>query len=66
MKLIKRAISACLRVLGQMKWWAKLALVMVAACFFAGSAIVVTGQPGFCDSCHIMNSYYASWQDSKH
>jgi nitrate/TMAO reductase-like tetraheme cytochrome c subunit len=66
MKLIKRAFAACLSVLGQMKWWAKLALVIVAACFFAGSAIVVTGQPGFCDSCHIMNSYYASWQDSKH
>ena len=33
---------------------------------FAAGAIVVTGQTGFCNSCHIMNPYYASWQTSGH
>jgi len=31
-----------------------------------GGAIMVTGQPGFCNSCHVMNSYYDSWTKSEH
>ena len=34
--------------------------------FFAAGAIVVTGQPGFCNSCHIMNDHYDSWKSSEH
>jgi hypothetical protein len=30
------------------------------------TAVEVTGQPGFCNSCHIMNAYYGSWTQSKH
>ena len=41
-------------------------MLAVFVCFFAAGAIVVTGQPGFCNSCHIMNPYYASWKTSGH
>jgi nitrate/TMAO reductase-like tetraheme cytochrome c subunit len=30
------------------------------------TAVEVTGQPGFCNSCHVMNPYYDSWTKSSH
>jgi nitrate/TMAO reductase-like tetraheme cytochrome c subunit len=39
---------------------------MVIIATFSAIAIEVTGQPGFCNSCHIMNTYYDSWQSSTH
>jgi len=50
----------------QVKWPVKILLLAVIVSFFATGAIVVTGQPGFCNSCHIMNDHYASWKSSKH
>jgi hypothetical protein len=44
----------------------KLLLLAVIVSFFAAGAIVVTGQPGFCNSCHIMNDHYDSWKRSGH
>ena len=42
-------------------------MVLIAlGALFSAVAITVTSQPGFCNSCHIMNNYYASWQASKH
>lgn len=29
-------------------------------------AVELTSEPAFCDSCHIMNHYYASWRTSPH
>ncbi|MHC4083654.1 MAG: NapC/NirT family cytochrome c [Planctomycetota bacterium] len=40
-------------------------MIVVLAVASTG-AIVVTGQPGFCNSCHIMNPYYGSWEKSSH
>ena len=54
------------KVFRQLKWSVKIALLLVVFSFFAAGAIVVTGQTGFCNSCHIMNPYYDSWQTSKH
>ncbi len=39
---------------------------MVVLTVVAAGSIIVTGQPGFCNSCHIMNPYYDSWQTSAH
>jgi hypothetical protein len=50
----------------QIKWPVKILLLAVIVSFFAVGAIVVTGQPGFCNSCHIMNNYYDSWKSSEH
>jgi hypothetical protein len=36
------------------------------AAFAAFIGIEVTSQSGFCNSCHIMNDYYASWEKSTH
>lgn len=33
---------------------------------FNAAAIEISSQSWFCNSCHIMNSYYASWQRSRH
>lgn len=49
-----------------MRWPAKILLLIVLVSFLAAGAVVVTGQPGFCNSCHIMNSHYASWTKSGH
>lgn len=50
----------------RMRWHNKLLLGILLFGLLSGGSIVVTSQPGFCNSCHIMNSYYASWQTSKH
>jgi len=50
----------------QVKWPVKILLLAVIVSFFAAGAIVVTGQPGFCNSCHIMNDHYDSWKSSEH
>lgn len=62
----KSIIASAINVFRQMRWPAKVLLLIVLVSFFAAGAIVVTGQPGFCNSCHIMNSYYASWKTSGH
>jgi nitrate/TMAO reductase-like tetraheme cytochrome c subunit len=41
-------------------------MVIVLVSFLAAGTVIVTGQPGFCNSCHIMNLYYASWKNSAH
>ncbi len=50
----------------QLKWSVKILLLLGIFSFFAAGAIVVTGTTGFCNSCHVMNPYYDSWQNSKH
>jgi nitrate/TMAO reductase-like tetraheme cytochrome c subunit len=39
---------------------------MVLFGVFAAVAVEVTSQPSFCNSCHIMNSFYDSWKASSH
>jgi nitrate/TMAO reductase-like tetraheme cytochrome c subunit len=40
--------------------------VLVLIGLLAGIGITVTAQPGFCNSCHVMNDYYESWEKSAH
>jgi len=53
------------------KWWKlsrKKALLLVLLVLILSSSgfMVVSSRPGFCNSCHIMKPYYASWQTSTH
>jgi len=41
-------------------------LLFVAIVASSGGFFVVSEQTWFCNSCHIMNPYYASWQASEH
>ena len=66
MNKIRAIFSSAINVVRQMKWSVRIALLIVIMIFFSGGAIVITGQPGFCNSCHIMNPYYESWHESSH
>lgn len=66
MKKISSIFVSAWNVFKQVKWPVKILVLAVIVSFFAAGAIVVTGQPGFCNSCHIMNDYYASWKISEH
>lgn len=66
MKKNKSIIVSAWNIFKQVKWPVKILLLAVIVSFFAAGAIVVTGQPGFCNSCHIMNDHYASWKSSEH
>jgi len=65
-KTIRAIFYSALGVVRQMRWSVRILLLIVIVIFFSGGAIVITGQPGFCNSCHIMNSYYHSWEQSSH
>jgi nitrate/TMAO reductase-like tetraheme cytochrome c subunit len=49
-----------------MSWPARIGAMVVLMALFTFAAVEVTGQPGFCNSCHIMNEFYDSWQTSSH
>lgn len=66
MKAIQRICVSGANIFRQLRWPVKILLLLVVVSFFAAGAIVVTGQTGFCNSCHIMNPYYDSWQASEH
>jgi nitrate/TMAO reductase-like tetraheme cytochrome c subunit len=66
MRFIKGIFESGINVLKQISWPARFLLIMVAMAVFIAGSIVVTGQPSFCNSCHIMNPYYGSWQTSSH
>ena len=66
MNKIRAIFSLAINVVKQMKWSVRIALLIAIVVFFSGGAIVITGQPGFCNSCHIMNPYYESWEHSNH
>jgi nitrate/TMAO reductase-like tetraheme cytochrome c subunit len=50
----------------RMGWRGRIAAVLGGSAVMSFVAIEVTGQPGFCNSCHVMNDYYHSWQKSSH
>ena len=66
MKYIKAIFVPGINILRQISWPTKILLMMAALVVFTAGSIIVTGQPSFCNSCHIMNPYYASWQSSGH
>ncbi|MHC4159771.1 MAG: NapC/NirT family cytochrome c [Planctomycetota bacterium] len=66
MRYIKAIFASGFNVLKQLNWRARILLVIVALVVVSTGSIVITGQPGFCNSCHIMNPYYGSWEKSSH
>jgi nitrate/TMAO reductase-like tetraheme cytochrome c subunit len=55
----------------KVRWLVLHGLVVLSAMFvlmlvMAGSAAWYTSRPVFCSSCHIMEPYYKSWQESSH
>lgn len=66
MNFIKNIFVSGLDIFRQLRLSVKIFLFIVLVFIFTGGAIIVTDQPGFCNSCHIMNTYYASWQKSSH
>ena len=54
------------KMIGQMHLLKAIVLLLVIVFFVAAASITVTAQSGFCNSCHIMNDYYASWETSPH
>jgi len=50
----------------RLRWPARIAVVLVGVGVFSVTAVEMTSQPGFCNSCHIMHPYYDSWTQSKH
>lgn len=66
MNKIRAIFNSAISVIKQMKWSVRIALLIAIMIFFSGGAIVITGQPGFCNSCHIMNPFYESWENSSH
>jgi len=66
MNHLKSAPATAWHLFWRLKWRFKIALAVLVMAVLSGVAIEVTAQPGFCNSCHIMNTYYASWQTSGH
>ncbi len=68
-KIAKHVVQSpklAVRMFLRLHWPARIAVVLIGACAFSVTAIEATGQPGFCNSCHIMNPYYDSWTHSSH
>ena len=61
-----KLISVPLSKFMQLHLKAKIALIAAIVVVFSSGMIIVSEQPGFCNSCHIMNKYYDSWKSSAH
>jgi hypothetical protein len=66
LKRVKRLPGSVVRAVQRMGWRGRIAVVLGFVAVASFGAIEVTAQPGFCNSCHIMNDYYASWETSDH
>lgn len=62
---------------GQFSGWRKLRMIALGVVIVVGSGLLFSGmltgsaawytsRPAFCNSCHIMEPYYVSWQESSH
>ncbi len=61
-----KPISLLVSKLKQLSLKVQILLFAAIAMAFASGLIVVSEQPGFCNSCHIMNTYYDTWKVSSH
>lgn len=65
-KYAKRVPVVLIRAFCRLSWPGRILVALAGAGLFSFAAVEVTGQPGFCNSCHIMNPYYDSWTKSSH
>ncbi|MFQ6034367.1 MAG: NapC/NirT family cytochrome c [Sedimentisphaerales bacterium] len=66
MKHIKDKFASGINVFRELKLPVKILLIGGVFAFFIAGSLIVTGEPGFCNSCHVMKPYYANWQASSH
>ena len=66
MNSLKKPKVTIWKLLTQMRLTVILGSLIGFVAFASFIGIEVTSQSGFCDSCHIMNDYYASWERSTH
>lgn len=66
MEHVKEMVIAAIKIFMELKWSVKILLFLVVVGLFTFISIEITGQPAFCNSCHIMNPYYDSWKASSH
>lgn len=66
MSSFKKTKQVVRTVLGRLSLVKVIFLLVGIVVFFSAVAMTVTSQTGFCNSCHIMNDYYASWERSSH
>lgn len=65
-KYIGWAPAAALRAVRRLGWPGRILLALAGVGVLTVTAVEMTGQPGFCNSCHVMNPYYDSWKKSAH
>ena len=66
MKKIDKIFGFGIHIFRELRWPVKISLLLAGVLIFTTIAVEVTSQPGFCNSCHIMNTFYASWKVSDH
>ncbi len=66
MNRIKSIITAPLRFFMALRLGVQIVIVLGFLGLCGVGAVELTSETGFCDSCHIMNNYYASWKTSPH
>jgi len=59
-------MKSLINIIKQLNWKVKILLLAAMILVVSSGAIVVSEQPGFCNSCHIMNTYYDNWKTSSH
>ncbi len=66
LRKIKGFIENLKNIFMQLRWFAKLGVFLILALIVSLGGVLVSGTPGFCNSCHIMNPYYDNWKVSAH
>lgn len=66
LKHLKKTIKTTINIFLELKLRIKIFILVVLVILFAGVPIIITGKNAFCNSCHVMNPYYDSWQKSSH
>jgi hypothetical protein len=65
-KYVKRVLAAMILAVRRLRWPVRILIALAGVGVFGVAVVEATGQPRFCNSCHIMNPYYDSWTKSSH
>jgi cytochrome c-type protein NapC len=64
--MIRAFLTKAKRVLWPRNRWDWAARLLVGFTVFTFASVEITSRSSFCNSCHIMESYYKSWQAGTH
>jgi hypothetical protein len=65
-KYIKKIFVTAMNVFRELKWSVRIGLMAFLIVIVMAGSVLYTGKSSFCNTCHIMNPYYDSWQESSH